>query len=146
MENTLNSTAGRISTAPRSRKQRSRVTNGRSRFVVGDGRGAWARRWVDLICEHVADLGGEAVLSSAARSLIKRAATLEIELEQIEGLLSLGKPQDLAAYATAASHRRRIFETLGLDRKARDISPIIDGTAQVDWSPLRAGMKETADG
>jgi hypothetical protein len=64
---------------------------------------------------------------------------LEIELEQIEGLLSMGKPQDIAAYATAASHLRRIFETLGLDRKARDITGIIDGTAKTEWSPLGSG-------
>ena len=60
----------------------------------------------------------------------------------------MGLTQDLATYATAASHLRSIFETLGLDRKARDVTGIIDGTAQVEWSPLRAEMsrKATVDG
>jgi hypothetical protein len=132
------STAIHSSSVSRPKKLRSRVTNGKSQFVIGDGRGAWARRWRDLIEAHVADLGGGAALSMAERSLIKRAATLEIELEQVEGRLSMGKATDLAVYATAASHLRRIFETLGLDRRARDVTTIIDGSVmRSDWSPMR---------
>jgi hypothetical protein len=115
-------------------------------FVEGDGRGAWARRWRDLIEAHVADLGGAEALSSAERSLIKRASTLEIELEQVEGRLSMGKAQDLAVYATAASHLRRIFETLGLDRKARDVTNIIDGQAISEWPPSPLRNRLTSEG
>jgi hypothetical protein len=47
------------------------VTNGRRTFVVGDGRGPWARRYRDLIALHVSDLGGpDAGLSEAQLSLI----------------------------------------------------------------------------
>jgi hypothetical protein len=52
----------------------------------------------------------------------------------------MGKAQDLATYATAASHLRRIFETLGLDRKARDVTgQTIEGSAISEWptSPMR---------
>jgi hypothetical protein len=84
-------------------------------------------------------------LSEAQRSLIKRASTIEIELEQVEGRLSLGRAADLAEYATAASHLRRIFETLGIDRKARDMGEVIDNSmiSGPGWmSPLRHEIAE----
>jgi hypothetical protein len=139
MEHTQNSPEARLGFTARPAHQRSRVTNGRKMFVDGgDGRSPWARRWRDLIEAHVNDLGGVTALSMAERSLIKRAATLECELEAIEGKLSEGKPQDLAVYATAASHLRRIFETLGLDRRAHDVTTIIDGAVmRSDWSPMK---------
>jgi hypothetical protein len=105
--------------------------------VQGNGRSPWARRWKDLIEAHVADLGGVSALSEAQRSLIKRASTIEVELEQVEGKLSEGKAQDLATYATATAHLRRVFEALGLARKARNMGDIIDGKAvPVEWSPF----------
>ena len=137
MESASNSSASNQATTAKKRL-RSRVSNGKKAFVEGDGRSPWARRWKDLIEAHVSDMAGLANLSQAQISLIKRASTIEIELEQIEGRLSLGRAADLATYATAASHLRRIFETLGIDRKARDCGNVVDGNAVELWSPLRA--------
>ena len=138
MEPAVNSSAVRSAPTAKNARLRSRVTNGKAAFVSGDGRSPWARRWRDLIELHVADLGGVAALSEAQRSLVKRAATIECELEQVEGRLSLGKAQDLATYATAAAHLRRLFESLGLERRARDMGSVIDSTASsADWSPLQ---------
>ena len=123
---------------------RSRVTNGSRSFVQGDGRSPWARRWRDLVELHVADLGGLAALSEAQRSLVKRAATIEMELEQVEGRLSLGKAQDLATYATAAAHLRRLFETLGIERRARDMGGVVDVASLAPWSPLLTRLHEEA--
>jgi hypothetical protein len=97
METAFNSSAAHRSYIARPKKQRSKVTNGRRMFVNGDGQSPWARRWRDLIEIHSVDLsaGDPTILSEAQRSLIKRAATLEIELEQVEGKLSMGKAQDL---------------------------------------------------
>jgi hypothetical protein len=75
--------------ARREAPQRSRVTNGSALFVEGDDRSAWARRYRDLIFAHTSDLGGAAAVSEAQAALIKRAATLQIELELLEGKLSL---------------------------------------------------------
>jgi hypothetical protein len=75
---------------------RSRVTNGRTLFVEGDGRGPWARRLRDLCEAHAADLGGAECLSEAQRSLIRRCATIEVQLEQMEGQLCDGKACDLS--------------------------------------------------
>jgi hypothetical protein len=142
MDTRPNSSAPNTASTAKSPRLRSRVSNGKRTFVEGDGRSPWARRWRDLIEAHVADLGGVAALSEAQRSLIKRASTIEIELEQVEGRLSLGRAADLAEYSTAASHLRRIFETLGIDRKARDCGNVVDGNAVGLWSPLRSSLDE----
>ena len=102
-------------------RTRSRVTNGRTPFVEGDARSPWTRRWRDLVEAHASDLGGAAYLSEAQRSLIRRAATIEIELEQIEGRLSEGKDANLTTYAMAAGHLKRILETLGVERRPRNV-------------------------
>jgi hypothetical protein len=94
-------------------RTRSRVTTGRAVFVEGDGNSRWARRYRDLIAAHCQDLGGVDVLSAAQLSLIRRASAIELELEQMEGKLSLGEPVDLDVFTRSASHLRRLFETLG---------------------------------
>jgi hypothetical protein len=86
--------AARAMDAIRAPAQRSRVTNGSALFVEkGDDRSAWARRYRDLIFAHTSDLGGAAAVSEAQSALIRRAATLQIELELLEGKLSLGGGQ-----------------------------------------------------
>ncbi len=113
----------RVDTEGLPRRQRSAVTNGRRLFVEGDGSSAWSRRYKDLIAAHASDLGGADVLSEAQRSLVRRASAIELELEQMEGRLSQGEPVDLDAFTRAAGHLRRILETLGLERRPRDITP-----------------------
>jgi hypothetical protein len=115
----------RSDTVPRPRRQRSAVTNGRRLFVEGDGNSAWSRRYRDLVTGHVVDLGGSDVLSEAQISLIRRASAIELELEQMEGRLSRGEPVDLDVFTRSASHLRRIFETLGVERKPRTVVPTL---------------------
>ena len=104
-------------------RQRSAVTNGRRLFVEGDGNSAWSRRYRDLIAGHISDMGGRSLLSEAQVSLIKRASAIEVELELAEGKLSRGEEVDLDAFTRAASHLRRILESLGMKRVARDVTP-----------------------
>jgi hypothetical protein len=91
--------------------------------VDGDGNSAWSRRYGDLVRAHIADLGGADRLSEAQKSLIRRAAALELELEQMEGKLSMGESIDLDAFGRATNTLRRTLETIGLERQARDVSP-----------------------
>jgi len=105
---------------------RSAVTNGTRAYVIGDGNSPWARRQRDLIALHLADLGGEERLSENQLSLCRRAATLETELEMLEGQLSLGKVADLDLYNRLSGNLRRILESLGIKRVAR---PVNDGSA-----------------
>src|ERR1700730_11852414 len=116
-------TAVRPLTDTRPERLRSRVTNGRRVFVEGDGNSAWARRYKDIIVGHVNDLGGHDALSQSQISLIKRASAIELELEQMEGKLSQGLPVDIEKFTRAASHLRRLLETLGLERRAKDVTP-----------------------
>jgi hypothetical protein len=113
--------------SPRARSKgkrpRSAVTSGRKQFVNGDPNSAWARRFHDLVVGHIADAGGRDRLSEAQLALIKRAAGLECELEQMEGRMSQGETVDLDRYGRAASHLRRLLESLGLERKPKDIGP-----------------------
>jgi hypothetical protein len=126
----------------RAKRPRSAVTSGRQMFVQGDPNSAWARRFHDLVQGHVSDLGGRLILSEAQFALCKRAAGLECELEQMEGRMSLGEEVSLDSYGRAASHLRRILETLGLERKARDVT--LDGVEVEVFSPMRARWQAEA--
>jgi hypothetical protein len=116
----LSSTEGRPS------RTRLAVTNGRRAFVDGDGNSAWYRRRKDIIELHLDDMGGRDALSEAQISLACRAASIEVELEQMEGRLSKGESVDLDTFTRAAGHLRRILETLGIERRQRDVTPSLD--------------------
>ena len=100
---------------------RSAVTNGTRLFVEGSMLSAWTRRYADLVAGHCSDYGGRETLSEAQFSLIRRA--IEVELETLEGRLSRGESVNLDHYGRGASHLRRILESLGLERKARNVTP-----------------------
>jgi len=112
-----------VSAGDKPKRKLSGVSTGRRLFVEGDGNSAWSRRYRDLIAGHISDLGGPSALSEAQISLIKRASAIETELEQLEGKLSQGEEINLDEFTRAASHLRRIYETIGLERQARDITP-----------------------
>jgi hypothetical protein len=111
--------------APRPQTLKSKVTNGRRVFAIGgDGRGAWTRRWRDLVELHIADLGGADRMSEAQLSLCRRVSAIEVQLEQMEASMSEGDLNvDLDLYNRLAGNLRRILESLGLERKSRDVTP-----------------------
>lgn len=118
---------GRQRRAPsRARKPRSAVTSGRQLFVDGNPNTAWSRRYHDLVVGHMSDLGGADLLSEAQFSLIRRAAAIECELERLDARLSIGEPVDLDSYGRCAGHLRRLFETIGVERKPRDVTPTVE--------------------
>jgi hypothetical protein len=120
------------------------VTSGRQLFVTGNPNSAWARRFHDLVQGHVSDLGGRLAMSEAQLALCKRAAGLECELEQMEGRMSLGEEINLDSYGRAASHLRRILESVGLERKARNVTPDA-GVEVLPFSPMRARWAADAE-
>jgi hypothetical protein len=109
---------------------RSKITNGVNRLPGIDGRNTWGRRFRDLIKCHLSDLGGESEASEAEKSLIRRAATLSVELELLEVRFATANGQasmrDIDLYIRAAGCLRRVLETIGLKRRAKDITPSID--------------------
>jgi len=109
--------------------QRSRITNGSALLPGVDGRSAWVRRARDLIREHLADLGGFDNVSAAERSIIRRASVLTVELERLEAKFALAgeaSVQDLDAYQRGANTLKRLLQSVGLQRRARDVGPTLD--------------------
>jgi hypothetical protein len=107
---------------PRPRNLRAKVSNGTRLHAEADGRTVWSRRFRDLVLGHISDLGGRSILSEAQIALIKRASTLEVELERMEGKLSQGEEVDLDVFGRATGNLRRVLESLGLERRPRDIT------------------------
>jgi hypothetical protein len=114
--------------APAKLPNRSRVTNGSELLPGVDGRSTRGRRLRDLSSLHIADLGGEDAISEAERSIVRRAATLTVELERMEAAFATAgeaKPADLDLYQRTAGNLRRLLEAVGLDRRQRNVTPTI---------------------
>ena len=106
---------------------RSRVANGSSLFLPGvDGRSAIARRFRDIFNAIISDLGGSTEVSEAQSQLCRRAAALSVACEQIEAELAAGNVVPLSGLITATNALRRVLDTLGLERRQRDITPTLD--------------------
>lgn len=109
------------------RKVRSAITNGSSLIADTDGRTAWMRRLRDLVSAHIADCGGDENISHSERVLINRASMLVLQLEMLEQVFSrhagVASPRQIDRYQRVTNTLRRTLETLGLQRRARDVTP-----------------------
>jgi hypothetical protein len=108
----------------RSKTQRSAVSNG-TKLLMADGRSPWSRRFRDIVVATCNDLGGYENLSAAEIAIVRRAATIQVELEAQEARLANGEAKgfSLIEYAQAANGMRRLLETVGIKRVPRDVSP-----------------------
>jgi hypothetical protein len=107
------------------RRCRSAVSNGKRLFVIRPGDSAWTRRFSDIFAEVVSDLGGRSMLSEGQKQLARRAATLSIFCEKAENDAALGKEIDVDLYGTMCDRLGRCFQRLGLERRARDVTPTL---------------------
>ena len=108
---------------------RARITNGKTLLPNVDGRSAWARRFRDIVSAYASDQGGDDHLSQGRRSIIRRCACLQTELEILETKFALAggaEAGDLDLYQRAAGNLRRLIDSLGMDRKPRDITSLGD--------------------
>jgi hypothetical protein len=101
-------------------KTRSKLSNG-SAVLNADGRSATARRYRDVLAELISDLGGDP--SGAQTAIARRASALCVVCEQAEAEMVAGGVLDLAEFTTAANSLRRLLSDLGLERRAKDITP-----------------------
>src|SRR5262249_32392472 len=104
-------------------RHRSAVTNGKPLPVVQPGDTAWARRFRDVLAEITSDLGGADLLSEGQRQLARRAATISLACERLEGEAAAGAAIDLETYGKLTDRLGRAFQRLGLKREPRDIGP-----------------------
>jgi hypothetical protein len=70
------------------------------------------------------------LLSEAQLSLIRRAAALACEIEEMESHMSRGIEVNLDSFGRAASHLRRIYEAIGLRRQPREVEMLADYLAR----------------
>jgi hypothetical protein len=119
--------AERTRKAKASATTQSRVTNGNAIVPEADGRSTWVRRLRDLIAMHEEDLGGTDQLSQAQRSIIRRAATISVELERLEASFAMAgqiSAADLDSYQRASNSLRRLLESLGIEPKVKDAQTV----------------------
>jgi hypothetical protein len=110
--------------AQRTGAHRSRVTNGSKLLPLADGRSVTARRFKDLVEFISVDLGGVDRLSEGEKQLVRRAAALSAECERQEALWARGEAEfDIASYSLLTNAVRRVFETIGLKRVPRNVTP-----------------------
>lgn len=86
-----------------------------------DMRTSGGRRFKELCADLVDHLGDDPTAPQLA--IIRRAAALGVWCEQAEADQAQGKELDVAAYTTATNTLRRLMADLGLERKARDVTP-----------------------
>ena len=107
-----------------------------------DGRSRASARCKQLVSAFEADLGGADQLTTAQAQLVQRAALLATTLEDFEVRFCLGEPIELADYLTCVNVQRRVLATLGLERRARDVTPsLADLLAQAE---AEGEVEETA--
>ena len=110
------------------KRQRSALTNGRRLLAGVSGNSPWVRRCKDIIAAHMVDLGGADNASAAERSIIRRVAVLTTELERLEvrfALANEASADDLDLYARVSGNLRRLLEAVGIQRRAKNVTPSI---------------------
>jgi hypothetical protein len=126
--------------ASRKGPHRSRVTNGSTLLPLADGRSVTARRFRDLYEDICCDLGGTDLLSEGQKQLARRAAMLSAEAERLEALAArnerpsrenwkedLANKFDVITYGVICDRLGRLFDRLGLERRARPVSnPVLE--------------------
>jgi hypothetical protein len=131
--------AARTAVARKPAATRSRVTNGADVLPGVDLRSATARRYRDLYEAMCVDQGGIERLSQARLQLIRRFAAASVLAEAMEARLAAGLPVDVTEFSTLASTAVRIAQRIGLDRRARNVTPslqdYIEGRATIDAEP-----------
>lgn len=114
---------------------RDAITRGEAVLRDVDHRTAPMRRLRDLIDQHTEDCGGNAAISEAERSIIRRASMIELQLEMMEQSWArdnecVATATQLTEYQRAANSLRRMLESLGLKRRAKDITPDLETYAR----------------
>jgi hypothetical protein len=95
-----------------------------------DQRSAWARRLKDLIADHLSDLGGPEAVSHAESVIVRRAAMLTLQVELMEQRFAQNEAGEASAkqietYQRTTNTLRRTLESLGLQRRQRDVTPTL---------------------
>lgn len=117
-----------INAGDKPKKVRSKVTN-KTRLFLGDvavdGRSKLARRFADHIDDLVSQIGGDP--TPAQLAIIRNAACLAVLTEIDQAKLVSGQDVDDAVFIRRVETLRKLLWSLGLHRRARDVSPAPKG-------------------
>jgi hypothetical protein len=104
------------------------------------------KQFVAIVDALQGDLGGVDQLSEIKKQLIRRVATLAVWCEAQDASALCGNPIDADMYGRVAGHMRRLSETLGCERVARDVTHDLRGylAAQTLASSVSAPAAESA--
>ena len=129
-------------------KGRSRISNGSTLLPTGDGNSIWARLMRDVLASLIVHLGGDA--SETQRMACRRIAALEAELVHLEdGFARVraagGEPEAATVdlYQRISNTQRRLCESIGWERKLRDVTPQDDVS---EWIETRLAAKRKPGG
>ena len=106
-------------------RTRSAVSNHQDLLPGLDGRSASARRFRDLVNAFVADMGGLDHCSEIRLGLVRRLAATTVQAEMLEARMVNGEAIDIATLCTLASTTVRLSQRLGLERRARNVTPSV---------------------
>ena len=134
MKNGTKQGSGRVKNKATTRKRlalpqhqfRTAIANG-SRVLDGiDGRSHIARRHVEITAQIAEDLGGIDLLSEAQLQLIRSAAGLVVLREDLDAKAADGESIDVSTYCRISNSLRRVLDTIGLERRSKDITNLGD--------------------
>jgi len=125
---------------PRARTAQSRVTTGKEILPNIDWRCATARRYQDIVARIASDQGGADRLTETRLQLVRRFAGGAVLAEMMEAQLAKGEAIDVGQYALLSSSLVRIATRIGLDRRARNITPTLS-----EYLESKANATEAAE-
>ena len=82
------------------------------------------RRYGTIKGAITSDLGGDECITELQRQLISKFAAMAMQLEDMEAAAVAGEEIDLDLFGRISGHCRRIAESLGLKRVARDVTSL----------------------
>jgi hypothetical protein len=101
-----------------------------------DGRTAAAKEFDRLYAAVSSDLGND--LTAVEKALVEGFVGATVVLQSLNTQLALGQEIDLADHSAVCSSMVRIAAKIGLSRRSRIVSGLIEAeAAPPSWSPLR---------
>ena len=95
-----------------------------------DGRTREAKVYAQAVADICADLGGEDHVTRAELELVRRAAGLSVLASMAEARLLAGEEVDISQLTAIGNAQRRLLATLGLGRRAKDVTPSLAAYAK----------------
>ena len=120
------------------RSGRTRITNGKELLPDVDGRSILYRRFKEIARLVAADQGGLDALSEARVQLVRRFAATCVMAEQIEANLCNGLDIDINQHTALSSTLVRLGSRIGIDRRAKHITPNLTDYLELQSAPERA--------